>query len=118
MATLASSGIAKVADTIGDTFPYVGVGTGTTEESAAHTALVTEVAAMRALATISVESGTKTVWTVTLTYDDTRALRETAIFDADEAGTMLLRHLWASARNGDVGDTLALTFKMTNAQGT
>jgi hypothetical protein len=118
MATLANTGIAKVADTIGDTFPYVGVGTGTGAESASDTALGTEVTAMRTLADISVESGTKTVWSVTLTYDATRALRETALFDADTAGTMLLRHLWATARNGDEDDTLELTFKLTNAQGT
>lgn len=117
MATLATTGIAFLADVIGDAFSYVRVGTGTTAESAAHTGLVTEITAMAAQATITVESDSITVWTVTLTYDATRALREVALYTLSTGGTMFLRHLWATARNGDVGDTLTLTFKMTNAQG-
>lgn len=117
MATMATAGIAALAAVIGNAFSYVRVGTGTTAENVAHTGLVTEIAGMAEQATITVESNAITVWTATLTYDATRALRECSLFTAGTGGIMLMRHLWATARNGDAGETLTLKFKMANAQG-
>ncbi len=89
------------------------VGTGTTAESSAHTALVTEVD--REAATVTYEAPYKTVWSASFSFVASHSLREVGIFDA--ANNMLMRHLWSVVRGVDNGDTAQVTLKMTAAAG-
>lgn len=118
MAKLANTGLVRAAKLLGAVdsvgpFTKLAVGTGTDAESAAHTALITEVA--EAAATATYEATNKCVWTATITgFVASHSLREVAVLAADE--TMLLRHLWSVARGVDPGDSVTITVKCTTAE--
>lgn len=120
MATLANTGLVRAAKLLGAVdsvgpFTKIAVGTGTTAESATHTALVTEVAEAAAVATY--EATNKCVWIATITgFAASHSLREVAVLAADE--TMLLRHLWTVARGVDPGDSVTVTVKATIGEAT
>ena len=120
MATLASTGLVRAAKLLGGVdsvvpFSKLAVGTGTTAESAAHTALITKVA--EAAATVTYEATNKCVWTATITgFASSYSLAEVAVLSADEC--MLLRHLWSVVRGVDPGDSVTITVKATTGEAT
>lgn len=100
---------------------YHGIGTGTTAESAAQTALVTELTTEynpdSTRATGSLTEGAsanifRTVGTNTLDGTPGAALREHAIFSASSAGVMLDRTLYAAITLSS-GDGLQSTYDLT-----
>lgn len=103
---------------------FHGLGTGTTAESAAHTALVTELTTeytgdVRATGTTT-EGATaniyRTVATNTLDGTPGAALREHAVFSASTVGVMLDRTLY-SAITLSSGDALQSTYELTFSSG-
>lgn len=101
---------------------YHGLGTGTTAESAAQTALVTELTTQYATDNTR-PAGTQTegaanvyVTAGTNTLDGTAAVTEHGIFSASSAGTLLDRSVF-SAINLVSGDTLITTYSCTLASG-
>jgi len=95
---------------------FHGSGTGTTAESAAHTALVTEVES-RVSGTLTEGASANIFRTVaTCPYTATRAITEHAIFSASSAGTMLDRSLF-SAINVINGDSIQFTYELTLPSG-
>lgn len=111
------SGKALIANRMlaGGTEPkYVATGTGNTAEAAGQTALVTEVetrvAGTSSRVTTTVANDTyQVVGAVAITA--TRALVETALFDAASAGNMLARAVHAS--NGlSAGDSITYTWQI------
>lgn len=94
-------------------FKYHASGTGTTAESAAQTALVTEVAA-RATGT-QVEGASANIYrtVATISYSGTFAITEHGIFSATPSGgTMLDRSVFA-AINVQSGDSITFTYELT-----
>lgn len=105
-------------------FKFAGFGTGTTAESAAHTALVTELTTEYAVnstrPTGSQASNTNTYTTVgTLSPDSggTLAITEHGIFSADAAGTMWDRTLFSAVNLVAGSDSLASTYIATFPSG-
>lgn len=103
---------------------FHGLGTGTTAESAAQTALVTELTTeytgdVRATGTTT-EGATaniyRTVATNTLDGTPGAALREHGVFSASTAGVMLDRTLY-SAITLSSGDALQSTYELTFSSG-
>ena len=127
--SITNTGMAQVAglvltDVGGTAFDYVGIGTGTTAESAAHTDLITPVKR---------KAGTGTQVTTTQTDDTAQlvatfaaadtlsgedAIAEAGVFTAAAAGVMLFRKIFtAKTVNWDDGDTLEVTAKCQMKQG-
>lgn len=127
--SMAKTGMAQVAglilvDVAGTAFDYVGIGTGTTAESADHTDLITPVKR---------KAGTGTRVTTTFTDDTAQlvatfssgdtlsgssAVAEAGVFNASTAGVMLFRKIFtAKTVNWDDGDTLEVTAKCQMKQG-
>jgi len=109
--------IAKLLNGIVATpFTYLAVGSGSTAEDAAQTALVTELTdggLARAAATCTYEASYKAKWTKTFSVTLSRTVRETGIFDAASVGNMYLRHVWASNYDVVNGDTVTVTITST-----
>lgn len=105
-------------------FNYHGIGTGTTAENVADTALVTELTTeyatdnVRPTGTQSNPSANiyQTVATNTLDGTPGAALREHGVFSASSAGTLLDRTLF-SAITLSSGDGLASTYQLTATAG-
>jgi len=99
-----------------ETFRYHGSGTGVTAESAAQTALVTEVET-RATGT-QLEGASANIYRTvgTVNYTATRAITEHGIFSASSVGTMLDRSLFA-AINVVNGDAIEFTYELTVPSG-
>lgn len=96
------------------TMKYLAIGTGTTAESAAQTALVTEVGT-RVTGTKSNPSGA--IYRVVGTFAagnpaGTNAITEAGTFSASSVGTMLNRKLF-SAINKTADDSLEITMEVT-----
>lgn len=107
-------------------FRYHGIGTGSTSESAAHTALVTELTTeytgnVRATGTATQPSANIYTSTATNTLDSgTPALREHSVFTqaATGGGTMLDRSLYSAINlDGTVGDGLSSAYSATFTSG-
>ena len=99
-------------------FDFIGVGTGTTAATYTNTTLATEITdsgLARAASTGTLTDTTVTndtaqfvkQWSVT----DTKAVTESAVFNAASVGTMLCRQTF-SAINVASGDTLQITWKI------
>jgi len=94
-----------------NTFRYLGIGTDATAESAAQTALLTEVS--RHTGTVSYVSGA--IYRVTATFaagSGTGAIVEYGLFNSNAAGTMLTRDV-ESAINKGAADTLTIVHQIT-----
>jgi len=94
-----------------NTFRYLGIGTDATAESAAQTALLTEVS--RHTGTVSYLSGA--IYQVTATFatgSGTGAIVEYGLFNSNAAGTMLTRDV-ESAINKGAADTLTIVHQIT-----
>ena len=103
--TIAYTGLAACSGLLGDVdsqnpFTYLAVGTDSTAESGAHTALqseITDSGLARASATVTRETTTRTNDTLQLaktwTATATKAVEEIGIFNAASAGVMLGRKL-------------------------
>jgi hypothetical protein len=94
-----------------NTFQYVAIGTDATAESAAQTALLTEVS--RHTGTVSYVSGA--IYQVTATFatgSGTGAIVEYGLFNSNAAGTMLTRDV-ESAINKGAADTLTIVHQIT-----
>jgi hypothetical protein len=105
-------------------FRFHGIGTGTTAEAAAQTALVTELTTeytgnVRATGTADQPSANIYRSTATNTLDSgTPALREHSVFTANAAGTMMDRSLFAAINlDGTVGDGLQSAYSLTMTSG-
>jgi hypothetical protein len=94
-----------------NTFRYLGIGTDATAESAAQTALLTEVS--RHTGTVSYLSGA--IYQVSATFatgSGTGAIVEYGLFNSNAAGTMLTRDV-ESAINKGAADTLTIVHQIT-----
>jgi hypothetical protein len=121
--TITNAGLAAVAGLVGNTgsitaFTYLAVGTSSTAESAAHTALqaeITDSGLARASATVSRVTTTQTNDTLQLVYTWTasgsKTVEETGILNAASTGTMLGRKLTGSKAVAS-GETLQVTYKI------
>jgi hypothetical protein len=105
--TITNAGLAQVALLLGDAtavpFTYLAVGTSSTAESAAHTALqaeITDSGLARAAATVSRVTTTQTNDSLNLYHEWTasgsKTIEEVGIFNDASAGTMLGRKLTTS----------------------
>ena len=106
--TITNAGLGVVSGLVGNVdsqtaFTYLAVGTSSTAESAAHTALQAEITTgglERAAATVSRETTNQTNDTLQLTYTWTSSashtVEETGAFNDASAGTMLGRKLTGS----------------------
>lgn len=103
-------------------FTYLAVGSGTTTESAAHTALVTEITdsgLARVASTVTQETTTQTndtlqlatTWNIT----GTKTIAEVGTFNASSGGTMGFRELLSSSWDAIDGDTYRLTCQVVFA---
>ena len=121
MATCTNASFAQIASlaylTTAVPFTYIAVGTGTTAESAAHTALVTETTTSGLERTVAT---TKTRATTTQTNDTTSlsetftvtgsvTVAEVAVLNAATTGTMWFRHLLGSTKALVSGDSYTVT---------
>ena len=96
-----------------DVFKYHASGTGTSAEANTETALVTEVED-RVTGNLGEGSSANIFKTIgTVTYTDTRAIREHGVFSADEAGTLLDRSLLGTAVNVENNDQIEWTYQLT-----
>lgn len=98
---------------------YMAPGTGTTAESAAHTALAAECSGSgmtRKAATVTYEEDDIAVWTAIFTNNTAAAIvvTEVAVFDASTGGHMLMRGL-VTAKTVAVGATVTLVMKLRRA---
>lgn len=125
-----TAGVAYLADDFGaggsevSNFKYHGYGTGTTAESAAHTALVTELTTEYVTnstrPTGSQADSTNTYTTVgTLSPDSggTLAITEHGLFSADSAGTMWDRTVFSAVNLVASSDSLQTTYVATFPSG-
>lgn len=124
--TITTAALAAVSGLVGNTgsqtaFTYLAVGTSSTAESAAHTALqaeVTDTGLERAAATVSRVTTTQTNDTLQLvktwTATGAKTIEEVGIFNASSAGVMLGRKLTTTKTMADT-DTLAITYKVSFA---
>lgn len=99
---------------------YMAIGSGTTAESDAHTALVTELTGTglaRAAATCSYESSYKSVWIHTFTNSTGSSVdvNEAGIFDAASSGHMLMRGLFPATKSLAAAETLEVTMKLAQS---
>ena len=121
MATLTNASFAQIASlaylAAAVPFTYIAVGTGTTAESAAHTALVTETTTSglgRADATTKTRSTTTqtndtTSLSETFTVTGSVTVAEVGVFNASSAGTMWFRHKLGTAKSLINGDSYTVT---------
>jgi hypothetical protein len=94
-----------------NSFRYIAIGTDATAESAAQTALLTQVS--RHTGTVSYVSGA--IYQVTATFatgSGTGAIVEYGLFNSNTAGTMLTRDV-ESAINKGASDTLTIVHQIT-----
>jgi len=127
--SITNTGMAQVAglvliDVGGTAFDYVGIGTGSTAESAAHTDLITPVKRKAGTGTrVTTTQTDDTAQLVTTfssgdTLSGTDAIAEAGVFTAATAGVMLFRKIFTSKSvNWDDGDTLEVTAKCQMKQG-
>ena len=127
--SITNTGMAQVAglvliDVGGTAFDYVGIGTGSTAESAAHTDLITPVKRKAGTGTrVTTTQTDDTAQLVTTfssgdTLSGTDAIAEAGVFTAATAGVMLFRKIFtAKSVNWDDGDTLEVTAKCQMKQG-
>jgi hypothetical protein len=100
-----------------ETFNYHDAGTGTTAESAAHTALVTPWGGARVAGTQTNPGSTNVYRSVaTITFTGNFAITEHGLFGASSGGTMLDRTLFA-AINVENGSSIAFTWELTLPSG-
>ena len=120
--TITTAGLAVVSGLVGaadaqTAFTYLAVGTGSTAESSAHTALIAETVTNgleRAAATVTRETTTETDDTLQLykqwTASGTIVVEEIAALNAASAGTMLGRKL-TTTKTVNSGETLTATYQ-------
>jgi hypothetical protein len=124
MATITDAGITAVARRLNGSgadaaFAHIATGTGSTAESTSQTALVTENTANgsgRATATCTQENTGDSKWVRTFNFTGNVTVREIGIFNAPSAGTMLLRHVLASDRAYENGQSLEITITNTTSR--
>jgi len=121
--TITNAGKAAAAGLLGNTgtvtaFTYLAVGTSSTAESAAHTALqaeITDTGLARAAATVARSTTTVTNDTLELnktwTATGAKTVEEIGMFNDASTGVMLGRKLTTSKSISN-GETLAATYKI------
>jgi len=108
LASFLNSAVAAAATFTGK---YIGIGTGTTSESAADTSLGTEAA--RSTGTASYISGQ--IFQVTATFATgvgTGAITEYGLFSSNTAGTLISRDVETAVNKG-ANDVLTVVYQMT-----
>lgn len=118
-----SAAIADIASKINGVsttaaYTYMATGSGSTAESAAHTALVTENTlngSARATATCTYESVGIAKLVKTFTFTGAVTVREIGIFNAASAGIMLCRHLLSADKVYANGESVEITITETLA---
>ena len=126
-----TAGVTKIVDflrandtTTGANFKFHGIGTGSTAEAAADTALVTELTteytpdSTRPTGSQTNNGATvyRTVGTITVDATPGAAIREHGVFSAASAGTLLDRTVFAAITLSS-GDSIAATYDLTVAAG-
>jgi hypothetical protein len=126
-----TAGVTKIVDflrandtTTGTNFKFHGIGTGSTAEAAADTALVTELTTeytpdnTRPTGSQTNNGATvyRTVGTVTVDATPGAAIREHGVFSAASAGTLLDRTVFAAITLSS-GDSIAATYDLTVSAG-
>jgi hypothetical protein len=125
MATITDAGLTVVAKRLNGSgadaaFTYIATGSGSTAESTSHTALVAENTAngsARATATCTQENTGDSKWVKTFNFTGNVTVREIGIFNAPSGGTMFLRHVLASDREYENGQSLEITITNTTSRG-
>lgn len=108
--------------TYSDGWKWLGIGISTSSEAVGNTGLISEITSggggIRSTATLTYESSYTSVWANTFSFTTDFAVNECAIFDSSSGtgGHCLMRHVFASAKNVNNGDTLTVTMKLV--QGT
>jgi hypothetical protein len=100
-------------------FTYMAVGSGTTAESTAHTALVTEIAAdglERVAATCTYVADYTTRWDKTFACTGTHTVTEIGIFNDPTAGNMYLRHKFTAGISLVTGQNIRFIIDDVQAQ--
>lgn len=116
------TGVAYIVDAFQNTtelenMKYHASGTGATAESAAQTALVTEVAT-RATGTTTEGASANIYRTVgTIAYTTTLAITEHGIFSATPSGGVMLDRSVFAAINVQNGDSIEFTYELTFPSG-
>jgi hypothetical protein len=108
---LAQALAASFNSAVTQTWQFVGIGTDTTAESAAQTALIAE--ASRHTGTVSYVSGA--IYQVTATFaagSGTGAITEYGLFNSNTGGVMLTRDVEAAINKG-AADTLTVVHQVT-----
>jgi len=101
----------RIRDTTSAVMSHMGVGTGTTAESAGQTALVTQL--VRVALTSTTASNNQVIYAATFAAGEgTGAITEAGIFNAGSGGTMLSRTVF-SAVNKAASDTLIINWTIT-----
>lgn len=126
-----TAGVTKIVDFLrandtstGTLFKFHGIGTGSTAEASADTALVTELTteyspdSTRPTGSQTNNGATvyRTVGTITVDATPGAAIREHGIFSAATAGTLLDRTVFAAITLSS-GDSIAATYDLTVAAG-
>jgi hypothetical protein len=125
MVTIVDKGIELISKFINGVastpFTYLANGSGSTAEANGNEALVTENTTNgfgRASATCTNESNTTSVWNKVWTCVTAAVtVREVGVFDtATSGGNMCIRHVYASDKVIDVGESLDVTMKLVIAR--
>lgn len=118
-----NTGLAYIASRMKDTtsgvMTHMGIGSGTVAAAAGDTALGSQLSSRVALDSTTIVTTTATGDSVqyVATFgagQSTGAVTEAGIFNADTAGTMLCRTVFAVINKGEL-DTLVITWKVTVA---
>jgi len=96
-----------------DAFKYHAVGTGTTAESNAQTALITEIETREAGTQVEGASANIYKSVATITFTGSHAVSEHGIFSASTGGTLLDRSLMSPADNVIADDQIEYTYQLT-----
>lgn len=100
-----------------DAFTYVALGTSDTTPEAADTTLGTEITTSggeRVVAdTHEYQATNKAVWVEEFTFSGSLGIKECGVFNASEAGDLLVHHVFAATINVVSTDTLTLTITCT-----
>jgi hypothetical protein len=126
MVTVTDKGIeviSKLINGVGTNhLTYLANGSGSGAEAVGNTALTTEntlYGSARAAATCTNESNTTAVWYKKWTASGgSITVREVGVFDddGDPAGNMAIRHVYASNKVIDAGESIEITIKLAFAR--
>ena len=119
MSKLTTAFLAWVLEAIENEFDYIAIGSDDTAESEEDTALGTEITTNGGARALAIVDNTGGVLTITKEFEATGALtvNEAGVFNADEAGTMMVRAIANSEITLASGQFLEVIFKIKVEEG-